>query len=535
MSYPKQNSLLNQQHSQFRKLGFKENIFILMIFNWTGLSLVIFSFLSSVKSRSISNSLIIFSLLVIGISASVLSIGLQSEFAKFLIVLFFVLLVISFDCYQNKFLQNAVIHLINSGYVGFSFYFLIMELYPGNFPEIWQRMISSAPQAFNMLILCLLFQNVGYYVVCGVFSPIIRGLKNWSNSDKNLINLFFIKNTYQQLFLFSGLIFLGLISRLWNLSLGKIYYTEGSGVPFYISSFLAQFDSLYTVALLYSYATALKSGFKKKEFSYLSFALITFELLYQLLSGSKGRFFSFVIVPISCTYILVRQRISLIAMTIVSSLGFISWLLVYPILVIYRGLLSSKDFTAAINPIETLNKSVQILSFYSWEKYLETILIPLNSSGLAEQVTALTSIIYKQVSQEGILLWQRLFFFWVPRFLWSDKPTALSSNFIGRLSGRLGSEDMTTSVITTSPGELFIYYGFLGSTLMILVGLLLRWFNETISSFKIYTSFRVAVFVTYFSQMQAILGGSFESSLTGIIMQFSILYLILILTKFFAT
>ncbi len=531
MSILEKHSWLDQQKNQFSKLGLKENIFLLMVFNWVGFSLCFFSLLSSAKSRNLSYIFIIICLVVIGFSTATITQDFNSATSKFFIITFLVILMMSVDFYQNRFMYNAIIHLINSGYLGIGFYFFIMQLYPENFPVVWQRAISSAPRAFDMLILCLLFQNIGYYIVWGLFYPIEKSIKLWSSSYENLVNLSFIKHPYQRLFLFVTLSSLGLISRLWNLSLGRIYYTERSSVPFYISSFLSQFDNLYFVAWLYGYGILLQSGFKKNTLSYITFALIPFEFLFQLFSGSKGRFFSFVIVPMASTYILVRQKIPWIAMILISSLGIVSWLFIYPILTIYRNLLSSAIVGIAINPIEVLNQSIQILIYYSWDKYLETILTPLNSSGIAEQVTAMTSIIHNQLSQEGTLLWQRLFLFWIPRFLWADKPETLSANLIGRLSGRLSSEDFTTSVLITGPGELFLYYGLWGSLLMILTGLLFRWLNEAISPFKINTPFRVAVLVTYLPLMQTLLSGSFESALTGIILQTGILYLILLVVK----
>ena len=530
MSYLKQNSWLNQQHNQFHKLGFKENILILIIFSWSGLAILFFSFLSRFKSSSV---FITFSLLILGISAAFLTMNIGSALTQFSVLVSFVLLLISLDCYHNKFLENAFIHLSNSGYIGLGFYFVIMDLYPGNFPELWQNIIRSAPQAFNMLILCLVFQNIGYYILPFALSPIVKSLETWANSSKNLINLTFIKHEGQQLFLLNGLIFLGSMSRLWNLSLGKVYYTEGSGIPFYISSFLAQFNPLYTVAILYSYIMSLSSRFKNKTTFYISSTLIIFELLYQLLSGSKGRFFNAVIIPIISAYFLVRQRISQRIFILLGGLSLISWLLVYPLLTVYRSLISLKTANPgiSIDPILLFNQSVQFFSSFSSEKYLETILTPLNSSGSTEQVIAMTSIIHYQVSQEGILLWQRLFSFWIPRFLWNDKPTNLSANLIGRISGRLGAEDFATSVVYNASGELFIYYGLWGSSLMIIAGLLLRWFNTTTSPFKIYNFFRLAAFITYYPSISNFGGGGFEATLTGTILQFLVFYLTLFVIR----
>jgi hypothetical protein len=428
-------------------------------------------------------------------------------------------------------MYNILIHLVNSGYLGVCVYFTIMKMFPESFPGIWITVVFSAPRAIEMLFLCLLFQNIGYYLIWWIFIPLTSPFITWSKSYKNLVNLFFINNSSNQLILFLVLSSFGLISRLWNLSLGNVYYTDGSGIPSSISSFLAQFDQLYVVAWLYGYALSLESSNKKSSITKLTHIIIFLEFLYQFFSGSKGRFFNYIIIPMASIFILVRKKISWMNFLLLSMFGGFSWLFIYPVLTEYRGLMSSTSINGSLEPITLMNQSIQTVINYSWEKYSDTILTPLNRSGIAEQVTAMTSIIHFQVSQEEGLLWQRLFLFWVPRFVWTDKPIILSGNLIGRLSGRLGSEDFTTSVLTTAPGELFLYSGLWGSSLMILVGLLFRVINEVISPFKIYTPFRAAMLIAYLPLMQGFLSGSFESGLTGIVLQMAILYLVLFLAK----
>jgi hypothetical protein len=406
-----------------------------------------------------------------------------------------------------------------------------MKCYPGSFSELWQIVLPSAPIAFDMLLLCLVFQTVGYYLVWELLYPLSDRIKNWSISAKNLINLSFTSSYSYQTALFNFFVTLGLVSRLWNLSLGRVYYTEGSGIPFYISSFLGQFDRLYYVALFYGCALSFTANSKRGTIVNLAWFLVGLELLYQIFSGSKGRFFNFVILPIASVFILVCRKISWRIFFVVASTGIFSWLVLYPILVIYRNLLSTLSLGASIDPVELFSKSNQILRLYPWEKYIEIILTPLNASGIAEQVTAMTSIVHYQVSQEGYLLWQRLLLFWVPRFLWTEKPITLSGNLIGRLSHRLGTEDFGTSVLITGPGELFLYYGLWGALLMILTGLLIRLLNEVLSPFRFFTKFRVAVFVSYLPLVQGVLGGSFESGLTGIVLQLGTLYGALLIIK----
>lgn len=521
------------KRSFFFNPSLKENLLILMVFGIPGWSLVISNLLDSSRSRKACFLLILvslssFALGLIGMSDTTHTINFQ-----FITCISFIALTISIDSYLGKFWDNALLHLVNMGYGGVGFYFFIMNLYPDSFPLFWKSILPSASTGFDMLILCLFFQTIGYYLVWQLLYPISNSVKKWSLSPKNLINLSFPGSSSCLPTLIGLFVGLGLTTRLWNLSLGRIYYTEGSGIPFYISSFLAQFDRLYFVALLFGCALSFNANSKKSSIGYGIWALVIFEFVYQLFSGSKGRFFNFVILPIASVFILVAKRISWKILLLILCIGIFSWLFAYPTLVVYRNLLAANTSSFFIDPVELLNQARQVLRSYSWEQYLEIILTPFNKSGIAEQVIAMTSIIHYDVSQEGSFLWQRLFLFWIPRFLWPEKPVALSGNLIGRLSQRINEEDITTSVLTTAPGELFLYYGLWGSLLMILVGLMLRFLNYSLSPFNFYTPFRVAVLISYLPLAQGILSGSFESGLTGIVLQLGTLYAALLITKIF--
>jgi hypothetical protein len=524
----------NKYHYQNRLVsnwGIKEKIYIFMIFGISGLSLILHPISpSSYTYKKLSGVLALLFILLIGLSLSIIAIDADNFCARFLMGSSIVMSLIFLDSNHNKLYENIVIHLVNASYISVGFYFLIMKIFPENFPVIWQTILPSASQAFDMLILCLLFQNIGYYFISGIFSTLIKYIETWGKSYKNLFNISFYFNQRDlQIKLLATLIILGLITRICNFSTGNFYYTQGTAIPNIIGSLLSQFDRLFFIALLYGYALSLEIKSKKNYITYVIIFLLPLEFIYQLFSGSKGRFFYFVVLPLAMVFLLIRQKVSWKSIFMIGSIGIIAWLFIYPTLTIYRNLMLSNY--AVINPLKIFLQSIQILSHYSWNQYIETILIPLTKSGIAEQVTAMTSIVHYQVSQDSNLLWQRLFLFWIPRFLWPDKPMNLSGNLIGRLSHRVNSEDFTTSVLTTSPGELFLYYGLWGSVLMILPGLIFRWLNAAISPFKFYTSFRVAVMVAYLPLMRGLLSGSFESGLTGIVLQMGVLYLTLFLVK----
>jgi hypothetical protein len=524
MSYFNKNKKLSDESTLLFRATIKENIFLLIVFGWSGWALILPSLFDTLRSRDNSWTWILISL---GSISFCIVNGYENFYSKFIITISIVALAIFVDCYNKTFIHNIIIHLVNGVHIGVSIYFLIMKLYPENFPPLWRTILPSGNEAFDMLILCLVFQNVGYYMIGSWLSPQDGSIARWANSPMNLVNLNFIHTDRDRLKLFYILSSFGLMGRIWNLSLGKVYYTEGSGVPFYISSFLAQFDRLYVTAWLYGCWFWLQKNIRTNSIVWPTVILTIVELIYQIFSGSKGRFFNFIVIPLATVFILTRQRVSAITVLLLAGFGVISWLFIYPILVVYRNVISANPLGNIVDPIASINKAYQLLNSYSSEQYIEIILTPFNASGITEQVMAMTSIIHYHLAQDGDLLWPRLLLFWIPRFLWDEKPIALSANLIGRLSHRLPDFDITTSVLITGTGELYLYYGLLGSTLMVLVGIVFRWINEAISPFKLYTPFRIAVLISFLPLMQGFVSGTFESGLTGLVIQLGVLYLIL--------
>lgn len=534
------------------RMGIKESIFLTTTLGWASPTYILGSLLSSHKS----STAILYLLSNIGLAISfscIFLFDISSSILKLAFCLSLISFLVIFDCDRNKFFENATIHFCNSIFLGLACYFVAMDLYPEIFTDSIQDLLSkintSIPTAFTMLNLCLIFQNIGYYLIWEIFS---NSSGKWFLSDKNLVNLNFIRNPNKQMILFAILMCLGLIFRISSLASGRFFYAsaseaESEGVSSSIASLLAQFEPLYKVGWLYGLALLfgrdrdttidLKNTYKSASnlIITVSFFFFILELFYQLISGSKGRFLSFVIIPLATVFFFSHKKISNRAIIILISIIALSWLLIFPTLIIYRGIISSTVISRDITFINFLQKSWETLQMLSWEKYQQLLLTPFNSSGNAEAVSALTSIVHFQsyLSQDSSNFWQRLFFFWIPRFLWSGKPEIASTNIIGRLTGRLGQEDYTTSVLTTAPGELFIYYGLMGSVFMILPGLIARWFNEATSPFKGFTAFRVAVYLSYLPQITTIVSSAaFEAPTTGIILQMVTLYTTLCLASF---
>ena len=548
MRTKKQQSNLTQP--SFR-MGFKESIFLGAVLGWASPTYILGSLLKSQKSNT--DLLYILSTIGIGIFSLIFLFDISSSILKLIFCLVFTVFLVVFDCDRHKFFDNATIHFCNSIFLGLACYFVAIDLYPEIFTEPIQDLLSkintSIPTAFTMLILCLIFQNIGYYLIWKIFST---SSGDWFLSGKNLANLNFIRNSNHQIILFAILIGLGLVFRISSIASGKFFYmsaseTEAEGVSSSIASFLAQFEPLYKVGWLYGLALLfsqardttidLKNTYKSanKLIISTSFIFIILEIFYQLISGSKGRFLSFVIIPIATVFFFSHKRVSNRAITIFISIIALSWLLIFPTLVIYRGVISSTVLSRDVTIVNFFQKSWEALQTLSWEEYQQLLFTPFNSAGNAEAVSALTSIVHFQsyLAQDASNFWQRLLFFWIPRFLWINKPEIASTNIIGRLTGRLGQSDYATSVLTTAPGELFIYYGLMGSILMILTGLITRWFNEATSPFKNFTAFRLAVYISYLPQVIVLVSSAaFESSTTGIILQMFTLYTTLYFASF---
>ncbi len=534
------------------KIGFKETLFLFGLLSWASPIYILGNILSAKKDNDKSISGLF--LLVAVFSLVTLLFGINESILKLIICLSIAVWLVLIDCDHNRFFDNATIHFCNSIFLGLAVYFVAIDLYLEVFPEPIQDLMKSVgtslPKAFNMLVLCLIFQNVGYYLVWDLLK---NSSSKWFTSRKNLVNLDFIRTPRHQINLFSLLMGLGLLFRISSIATGKFFYlsaseAENSGVDFSVASFIAQFEPLYKVAWFYGLALLfgrdndttidLKNTHRSanKFITRTSLIFIALELFYQLISGSKGRFLAFVIIPFGTIFFFTHRRVSTRALIIGLFIGVLSLLLIFPTLVIYRSVITSTVLGGNATFITFFQKAWDTLQSLSWQEYQDIVLTPFNSAGNSESVSAMISIIHFQgdVTLDAGILWQRLLLFWVPRFLWSDKPTIASTNVVGRLTGRLSADDFGTSVLTTAPGELFIYYGLFGSVLMILLGIVARWFNEATSPFKDFTAFRAAVYFSYLPSVINIVGGAgFEGAITGLVLQMFTLYASLYAVRFF--
>jgi hypothetical protein len=221
--------------SFFDKVGLKENLFIVMIFGIPGLSIFISNLLNRDKQKSVGDLLCFTSFLLLGLSLCGIVCNIFPLTSRLLVCLSLSTLTICIDYLSGKVWNNTFFHLVNTGYFGFAGYLWFMSNYPDSFPKLWQTISSSALEAFDMIILCQVFQIVGYYLIWKFLYPVNKSIESWSKSPRNLFNLSFLGSHSIETTIFTVLVSLGLVYRLWNLSLGRVYYTEGSGIPFLIS------------------------------------------------------------------------------------------------------------------------------------------------------------------------------------------------------------------------------------------------------------------------------------------------------------
>ncbi|MFQ3680066.1 MAG: hypothetical protein SNJ60_06120 [Pseudanabaenaceae cyanobacterium] len=515
---------------------FKENFFLLATLNRGALGLL----LGGWGSHRIGFGLVAALPLGFGLSSAAFwLLDADSFLARACLLTAWITGLVVYDLGRGLFMQRAIAHAGNALYLSFAVYFVGLDQFPEAFEPVlgyWREISVGAREAFDMLIGCFLFQNLGYYALW----PLLTQFKifrnpGWNLSPRNIFNLAFLKTAGDRTLFFYLLGSFGLIPRFVGLARGRVFYFDGgSGISF-LDSLLAQFQSAYNAAWIFGLLLLIQPAFSPNGWDRVSrrwlkagviFVLAT-EFFIQLVGGSKGGFYLAVVVPLALAYLFGRQRIGWWVVGALAATGLVSVLVVYPTLTVYRDQLFT--LLAEKSRVEAVWDAFQQMRALPWEDYKAIVLRPFNQSGTTEQVVALTaSIKFREaIAEDPQLLFQRLLLFWVPRVAWPGKPEALNLNRIGRLTQRVGPEDFGTAVLLTGPGELYLYFGLAGCLLMLLPGFLLRWFEEATSPFWAFSPFRIALFLTFFPRLSGVLTNVFEASLSGVVLQFLSLYVAL--------
>ncbi len=515
---------------------FKENFFLLATLNWGALGLL----LGGWGSTRVGFGLVAALPLGLGLSSLALWLFDAASFpARACLVAALATGLVVYDLGQGRFMHRAIAHACNAVYLSFAVYFVALDQFPEAFPgvlEYWREISVGAREAFDMLIGCFLFQNLGYYALWPLLTQFqIFRKPGWNLSPQNIFNVAFLKTPGDRTLFFYLLGSFGLLPRFLGLARGRVFYFDtGSGISF-LDSLLAQFQSAYNAAWIFGLLLLIQPAFSPNGTGVIArrwlkagvmFVLST-EFLVQLVGGSKGGFYLGVVVPLALTYLFGRQRIPWWSLGLLVVTGVGSVLVVYPTLVIYRDQLFA--LLAEKSRLEALADAFQQMLALPWEEYQAIVLRPFNESGTTEQVVALTaSVKFREaIAEDPQLLFQRLLLFWVPRIAWPGKPEALNLNRVGRLMQRVAPEDFGTAVLLTGPGELYLYFGLAGCGIMLLPGFLLRWFEEATSPFWAFSAFRIALFLTFFPRLPGLLTTAFEATLSGLVLQFFSLYVAL--------
>lgn len=299
-------------------------------------------------------------------------------------------------------------------------------------------------------------------------------------------------------------------------------YLGASTIPQSVSGIVTSVDYLYYVSLFASLFAMFSRG--KIDLRVVSWLVVAFVL--ELISGSKGRFFLFVLAPAVTVYAMSRRRLSrrqlggFVGVIVVSVFG------IFPVLVNYRDDLAS-GHAEVTNAAEALQEASQ----RSDNDYVDRLLAPVTAANTAEQVIAITSIVNARLSLPPERLAIRVGFFWFPRAAWPDKPMALNTNEIGRISGRLGESDNHTAVLTTGPAEAYMYLGVGGGLLLLIPGLLMRFVERLVAPAPLADAFQAGFWLHITRFAASFITGDFEALLTGAIQQFAVLFLLLFLHR----
>lgn len=375
-------------------------------------------------------------------------------------------------------------------------YIWLMDEAPDEFPLIWT--ICSSPAALEtaqeMLIASLLSYELGRYIVnrLGLAQRVAqtsaRAFEDLASDDFVLVAI-----------AAAGTAVFALI-----LSIRGLSYLS-TAMPEELAGFLGNVDFLYYVGL---YA-AVSAAIRRRWHVGIVSAWVVLALAYELISGSKGRFAAYILIPLIAVYALGRTKVPLRATAIVIVAGMFSWLVIFPTLIVYRNQMEVEGMSD--DPVAALATA----RGGSSEAFDDHVLSPIFDSQLAEQAAAMTSIIYFDVRTPAENLPARLFLFWVPRAVWPEKPYPLSANRIGRESHRLSPADETTSVIITSVGEQYAYLGKAGAFTTILLGLAVGLLGPSARTRSDVSDLEIGLVAYLLRLIPAFVSATFESSLTG--------------------
>ncbi|MBX7190676.1 MAG: hypothetical protein K1X94_01380 [Sandaracinaceae bacterium] len=419
-------------------------------------------------------------------------------------------LAMALDHRPNNQHPSMLVSLPTAQLMSIGMYVWIMDTYPGEFPPLWSLCTAATLETAQWMILgALLAYEAGRWLAwstgatSSVASSFRRAMDDLARSEYAL-----------QAMIVVGLAIFGLI-----LSIRGVGYLAPL-LPTSVAGLLGNMEFLYYVAIYAAIAAAIR---RQRNVAFvIGWCLLA--LAYELISGSKGRFAGYILLPAAFVYVVTRKRTHYVATSLLVTLGLVSWLVVYPTLIEYRLLLEQDADSDPVAAMATANAR-------STDSYYDKVMTPLVGSVLAEQSLAITSAIEFDVRTSAEELPQRLFLFWIPRFLWPGKPMMLDSNWIGRESRRLSQSNTTTAVVTTSVAEQYVYLGPWGVLLTALVGFVTAVLFCGVRFNTRATDIEIGL-TTYMSRtLPGLIASSFEGAFTGVLLHVLVLFVFVVVAR----
>lgn len=450
---------------------------------------------------------------VLSIGLALLGLVVGDDPGSFAAALSPVGIAVLFAAYEARRPDPSLIALIPLGMVAMvGIYIPIMCSFPSYFPLLFGMIRSNATleQVRWLMILSQLAWGFGATGLFGTSTSLERRLAE-------ILRFQAEGDDVPKPFLVVGFAALAVSTAAYGVG----YMSQGR-VPAALAQFLAVVGCVYYVGF-YGHASAM---FRSGKASPTTMGWIALALFFDIISGSKGRFFTFTLLPLSAAFSLSVKHVSSRGLATFVTIVLVSALVGYPLLANYRS-----DLADGRTSVGDAGNGLMAASERLDEGYVDRALTPILQSNTAEQAMAIASVVHFDVRRPTEPYVQRLLFFWVPRAIWPDKPIALSGNEIGRETGRVNEGDLETSVLTTSLGDLYIHFGLYGSLLLCAGGLVIRLLERTFCPNPMSDPLQCGMWVYLGRSTTMFVAGVYESVLTGAIQEAVLLAGLMVLTR----
>ena len=313
------------------------------------------------------------------------------------------------------------------------------------------------------------------YVLLNLFVLTIANIVSNNKRTKIKINYLWTDSNVKIIIFF--FLVIGVITRLYLIS-NNSYFQIYRGSEYNLTgnallSFFMLFERLPFYALIIIFIHRFSSNTNSKFWINASYALIAFEILYWFPAGRKEEIISSLMYPFIISVIFLNKFPSKKKLFF-SSLFIIS---IFPLTRFMRiGLfaisLSAGSITNINDIINVIPEAInygQHLSQYNNDKNYSN----LNRISLLESASAAVRLSEEKGYKYGESYYS-IFYSFIPRFIWPNKPKSTSGIEFGNESGIVG-KNSTSSISVTYLGESFYNFGFFGVFITLIVFLLMNY------------------------------------------------------------